>query len=267
MAGSSDDDIHQTHPSLVPPDSQDFSNLFNQLMDPSSSSSFNFSDPYPPNPSTISYPPPHFSSSSSAQNDEGSELPSSKAAPPPRSSSKRSRAAEFHNLSEKRRRSKINEKLKALQNLIPNSNKTDKASMLDEAIEYLKQLQLQVQMLMVRNGYSLHPMSLSGGSRPTMFPQTELFNLDEGNSGFHNSNNAITPPANNEYFARQAFSFPEQCSMSNQSVIIPSATNLASFDTSSSFQTSIKDVFSHNNMPQLIMDTTRIGKTPSSDVS
>ncbi|XP_062016238.1 transcription factor LRL1-like isoform X1 [Rosa rugosa] len=29
---------------------------------------------------------------------------------------------------------------------IPNSNKTDKASMLDEAIEYLKQLQLQVQL-------------------------------------------------------------------------------------------------------------------------
>uniref|UniRef100_A0A2N9H646 BHLH domain-containing protein n=1 Tax=Fagus sylvatica TaxID=28930 RepID=A0A2N9H646_FAGSY len=56
----------------------------------------------------------------------------------PRSSSKRSRAAE-------RRRSRINEKMKALQNLIPNSNKMDKASMLDEAIEYLKQLQLQVQ--------------------------------------------------------------------------------------------------------------------------
>lgn len=36
--------------------------------------------------------------------------------------------------------------MKALQNLIPNSNKTDKASMLDEAIEYLKQLQLQVQV-------------------------------------------------------------------------------------------------------------------------
>lgn len=75
---------------------------------------------------------------------------------PPRSSSKRSRAAEVHNLSEKvgsqcynlscmrvwfyvwsydfwvvliwliggqRRRSRINEKMKALQNLIPNSNK------------------------------------------------------------------------------------------------------------------------------------------------
>ncbi|XP_039792913.1 uncharacterized protein LOC120658795 [Panicum virgatum] len=39
------------------------------------------------------------------------------------------------------RRSKINKKMQALQSLIPNSNKT----MLDEAIEYLKQLQLQVQ--------------------------------------------------------------------------------------------------------------------------
>ncbi|GAU39920.1 hypothetical protein TSUD_05120 [Trifolium subterraneum] len=262
MAGSSSDDImHQTHPSIVPPDSQDFSNLlFNQLMDPSSSSSsFNFSDPFPNPSTTIPYPPSHFTSSST-QNDEASELPSSKATPPPRSSSKRSRAAEFHNLSEKRRRSKINEKLKALQNLIPNSNKTDKASMLDEAIEYLKQLQLQVQMLMVRNGYSLHPMSLSGGPRPTMFSQTELLNLDEGNIGFHNSINA-----NDECFVRPGFSFPEQCSISNQSVILPSTTNIANFDASSSFQPSIKDVFC-NNMPQLILDSTRIGKTPP-DVS
>ncbi|KAF7079011.1 hypothetical protein CFC21_083326 [Triticum aestivum] len=62
------------------------------------------------------------------------------------SSSKCTRAAEVHNLSERRRRSRINEKMKALQILIPNSNKTDKASMLDEAIliEYLKQLRLQV---------------------------------------------------------------------------------------------------------------------------
>ncbi|KAB2082665.1 hypothetical protein ES319_A05G213100v1 [Gossypium barbadense] len=74
---------------------------------------------------------------------DASEVPSNQERP--RSSSKRSRAAEVHNLSEKRRRSRINEKMKALQNLIPNSNKTDKASMLDEAIEYLKQLQLQVQ--------------------------------------------------------------------------------------------------------------------------
>ncbi|XP_047947208.1 transcription factor PIF4 isoform X2 [Salvia hispanica] len=84
------------------------------------------------------------------------------AAEKPRCSTKRTRAAEVHNLSEKRRRSRINEKMKALQNLIPNSNKTDKASMLDEVIEYLKQLQLQVQMLTMRNGLSLYPICVPG---------------------------------------------------------------------------------------------------------
>ncbi|XP_051204668.1 uncharacterized protein [Lolium perenne] len=87
------------------------------------------------------------------------------------SGGKRTRAAEVHNLSEKRRRSKINEKMKALQSLIPNSNKTDKASMLDEAIEYLKQLQLQVQMLSMRNGVYLNPSYLSGGLEPVQASQ------------------------------------------------------------------------------------------------
>ncbi|GJM87176.1 hypothetical protein PR202_ga03104 [Eleusine coracana subsp. coracana] len=97
---------------------------------------------------------------------------------PARPRGKRSRAAEVHNLSEKRRRSRINEKMKALQTLVPNSSKeanfaaasapmvaqvqTDKASMLDDAIEYLKQLQLQVQMLSMRNGLYLAPSNLSG---------------------------------------------------------------------------------------------------------
>ncbi|XP_028760505.1 transcription factor SPATULA isoform X2 [Neltuma alba] len=93
---------------------------------------------------------------------------------PPRRSSKRSRAAEVHNLSEKRRRSRINEKLKALQNLIPNSNKTDKASMLDEAIEYLKQLQLQVQMLSVRNGLNMLPVCFAEGLQPLQLSQMRV---------------------------------------------------------------------------------------------
>ncbi|KAG9156885.1 hypothetical protein Leryth_015486 [Lithospermum erythrorhizon] len=37
--------------------------------------------------------------------------------------------------------------MKTLQKMIPNSSKTDKASMLDEVIEYLKQLQAQVHMV------------------------------------------------------------------------------------------------------------------------
>jgi hypothetical protein len=39
------------------------------------------------------------------------------------STTKRSRAAEVHNQSERRRRDRINEKMRALQELIPNSNK------------------------------------------------------------------------------------------------------------------------------------------------
>ncbi|KAM3731277.1 hypothetical protein ACB098_12G150700 [Castanea mollissima] len=83
-------------------------------------------------------------------------------------STKRSRAAEVHNLSERRRRDRINEKMKALQELIPRCNKSDKASMLDEAIEYLKSLQLQVQMMSM--GYGIVPMMFPGVQQymPTM---------------------------------------------------------------------------------------------------
>ncbi|XP_059443891.1 transcription factor PIF7 isoform X2 [Corylus avellana] len=62
-------------------------------------------------------------------------------------STRRIRAASIHNQSERKRRDRINQKMKTLQKLVPNANKTDKASMLDEVIEYLKQLQAQVQMM------------------------------------------------------------------------------------------------------------------------
>ncbi|KAJ0970523.1 hypothetical protein J5N97_018482 [Dioscorea zingiberensis] len=62
-------------------------------------------------------------------------------------STKRSRAAAIHNQSERKRRDRINEKMRTLQKLVPNSSKTDKASMLDEVIDHLKQLQAQVQMM------------------------------------------------------------------------------------------------------------------------
>ncbi|KAJ9697119.1 hypothetical protein PVL29_009056 [Vitis rotundifolia] len=76
---------------------------------------------------------------------------------------KRSRAAEVHNLSERRRRDRINEKMKALQELIPRCNKSDKASMLDEAIEYLKSLQLQVQVSFVNKYRSAYTQFLHEG--------------------------------------------------------------------------------------------------------
>ncbi|KAK8272266.1 hypothetical protein V6Z12_D11G318600 [Gossypium hirsutum] len=88
---------------------------------------------------------------------------------------KRSRAAEVHNLSERRRRDRINEKMHALQELIPNCNKVDKASMLDEAIDYLKTLQLQVQIMSMRAGLSVPPMMLPTGMQHMHATQMAYF--------------------------------------------------------------------------------------------
>ncbi|CAI0431620.1 unnamed protein product [Linum tenue] len=63
------------------------------------------------------------------------------------SANTRSRTSTVHNQSERRRRERINQKMKALQKLVPNAHKTDKASMLEEVIDYLKQLQAQVEMM------------------------------------------------------------------------------------------------------------------------
>ncbi|MFS7924923.1 putative transcription factor bHLH family [Helianthus anomalus] len=47
--------------------------------------------------------------------------------------------------------------MKTLQKLVPNANKTDKASMLDEVIEYLKQLQAQIHVM---SRMSMSPMMM-----------------------------------------------------------------------------------------------------------
>ncbi|KAL3646175.1 helix loop helix domain [Castilleja foliolosa] len=96
---------------------------------------------------------------------------------------RRSRVALIHNLSERRRRDRINERMRALQELIPHSNKSDKASMLDEAIEYMKSLQLQLQMMWMGSGMAQmmlpgmqHYMSRFGmgmGMGPHMHPAVQ----------------------------------------------------------------------------------------------
>nr|ANO58446.1 bHLH transcription factor [Marchantia polymorpha] len=65
----------------------------------------------------------------------------------PRVRARRGQATDPHSIAERLRRERIAERMKALQELVPNSNKTDKASMLDEIIEYVKFLQLQVKVL------------------------------------------------------------------------------------------------------------------------
>ncbi|KAG9439868.1 hypothetical protein H6P81_020033 [Aristolochia fimbriata] len=142
----------------------------------------------------------------------------------PRTGLKRSRAAEVHNLSEKRRRSRINEKMKALQNLIPNSNKTDKASMLDEAIEYLKQLQLQVQMLSMRNGL----MFLPGTIQTLQMSQMRI-----GDAPLHmNSMGMGMLPTNVDSDVKAPFGLSNQSTSSHQVISVPNVINVPNTETS-----------------------------------
>lgn len=60
---------------------------------------------------------------------------------------RRGQATDPHSIAERLRRERIAERMKALQELVPNANRTDKASMLDEIIDYVKFLQIQVKVL------------------------------------------------------------------------------------------------------------------------
>ncbi|KAI5082363.1 hypothetical protein GOP47_0002106 [Adiantum capillus-veneris] len=93
---------------------------------------------------------------------------------------KRSKAAESHNQSERRRRDRISEKMKALQALVPNSYKTDKASMLEEAIAYIKALKSQIQMMSYRGGTCYSPMILSHGVQHVQMASWPLMNMGIG---------------------------------------------------------------------------------------
>nr|QDH08997.1 transcription factor bHLH66 isoform X3 [Cymbidium sinense] len=69
------------------------------------------------------------------------------AAPRQRVRARRGQATDPHSIAERLRRERIADRMKALQEMVPNANKTDKASTLDEIIDYVKFLQLQVKVL------------------------------------------------------------------------------------------------------------------------
>ncbi|KAJ9171642.1 hypothetical protein P3X46_014980 [Hevea brasiliensis] len=73
------------------------------------------------------------------------------------------RRPEVYNQYEREGRDKIDEKMRALQALIPNCSKMDKASTLDKAIEYLKALQLQLQIMSLGTGFCMPPMIVPTG--------------------------------------------------------------------------------------------------------
>ncbi|KAL5988861.1 Transcription factor une12 [Asimina triloba] len=74
-------------------------------------------------------------------------VPHPPAVRPTRVRARRGQATDPHSIAERLRRERIAERIKALQELLPNFNKTDRAAMLDEILDYVKFLRLQVKVL------------------------------------------------------------------------------------------------------------------------
>ncbi|CAN4084443.1 unnamed protein product [Withania somnifera] len=100
---------------------------------------------------------------------------------------RRGQATDPHSIAERLRRERIAERMKALQELVPNANKTDKASMLDEIIDYVKFLQLQVKVL---------SMSRLGGAAAVAPLVADM--SSEGGKGGRGVNVTASSSSNNE---------------------------------------------------------------------
>ncbi|RDX82886.1 Transcription factor bHLH66, partial [Mucuna pruriens] len=131
------------------------------------------------------------------------------AQPRQRVRARRGQATDPHSIAERLRRERIAERMKALQELVPNANKTDKASMLDEIIDYVKFLQLQVKVrfprftLVLGSKYGLVVLSMSRlGGAAAVAPLVADMSSEGGgdciqangnsNGGAPNSNNNQT---------------------------------------------------------------------------
>ncbi|KAF7067826.1 hypothetical protein CFC21_073661 [Triticum aestivum] len=76
----------------------------------------------------------------------------------------RGSAADPQSLYAKRRRERINDRLRVLQKLVPNGTKVDLSTMLEEAVLYVKFLQLQIKVLSSDEMWMYAPLAYSGMS-------------------------------------------------------------------------------------------------------
>lgn len=74
----------------------------------------------------------------------------------------RGAATDPQSLYARKRRERINERLKILQNLVPNGTKVDISTMLEEAVEYVKFLQLQIKLLSSDDMWMFAPIAYNG---------------------------------------------------------------------------------------------------------
>ncbi|KAG8073926.1 hypothetical protein GUJ93_ZPchr0006g46190 [Zizania palustris] len=71
-------------------------------------------------------------------------------------------ATDPQSLYARKRRERINERLKILQTLIPNGTKVDISTMLEEAVHYVKFLQLQIKLLSSEDMWMFAPIAYNG---------------------------------------------------------------------------------------------------------
>ncbi|KAL2529570.1 uncharacterized protein Fot_22171 [Forsythia ovata] len=74
----------------------------------------------------------------------------------------RGSATDPQSLYARRRRERINERLRILQNLVPNGTKVDISTMLEEAVNYVKFLQLQIKLLSSDDMWMYAPIAYNG---------------------------------------------------------------------------------------------------------
>ncbi|CAL1398995.1 unnamed protein product [Linum trigynum] len=74
----------------------------------------------------------------------------------------RGAATDPQSLYARKRRERINERLKVLQTLVPNGTKVDISTMLEEAVQYVKFLQLQIKLLSSDDHWMYSPIAYNG---------------------------------------------------------------------------------------------------------
>ncbi|XP_059635456.1 transcription factor RSL2-like [Cornus florida] len=74
----------------------------------------------------------------------------------------RGSATDPQSLYARKRRERINERLRILQNLVPNGTKVDISTMLEEAVQYVKFLQLQIKLLSSDDMWMYAPIAYNG---------------------------------------------------------------------------------------------------------
>jgi hypothetical protein len=103
---------------------------------------------------------------------------------------------------------------------------------------YMIHIMVDLQMLTMRNGLSLHPMCLPGALQPMQLPLSGM-SFDEGIGLL--TTNTLTGifSANEESSEQNSLNLPTQCTISNQPITIPSGTNITSSETNFGFEPQI----------------------------